>query len=64
MHDGSHMTLLQVVEFYNKGGTPNPYLSKGIKPLNLTEQGQADLVAFLHALTGEQWAATVPVLPE
>lgn len=53
MHDGSIKTLRQVVAFYNKGGTANPYLSKEIKPLNLTDQEKADLVAFLHALTGE-----------
>ncbi len=64
MHDGSLKTLMEVVEYYNKGGTPNPYLSKEIKPLNLTEQEKADLVAFLHALTGEESSTNVPLLPE
>lgn len=54
MHDGSIKTLRQVVAFYNKGGTPNPTLSEEIKPLNLTDQEKADLVAFLHALTGKE----------
>jgi len=53
MHDGSETTLLEVVEFYDKGGTPNPNLSKEIKPLNLTAQEKHDLVAFLEALTGD-----------
>jgi len=53
MHDGSEATLRQVVEFYNRGGVKNPWLSKEIKPLNLTPQQVTDLVAFLEALTGE-----------
>ncbi len=40
------------------------HLSKEIKPLNLTEQEKADLVAFLQALTGEEWSVTVPLVPE
>jgi hypothetical protein len=35
MHDGSEATLTEVVEFYNRGGIANPYLSKEIKPLGL-----------------------------
>jgi cytochrome c peroxidase len=53
MHDGSEATLKGVVEFYNRGGIKNPWLSKEIKPLNLTPQQVDDLVAFLMALTGE-----------
>lgn len=53
MHAGSLRTLEEVVAFYNKGGHPNPWLSGEIRPLNLTPQHQADLVAFLQALTGE-----------
>jgi len=52
MHDGSDATLIEVVEFYNKGGIPNPNLSKEIKPLNLTVQEKRDLVAFLESLNG------------
>lgn len=65
MHDGSEATLLQVVEFYNRGGIGNPNLSKEIRPLNLTEQEQRDLVAFLESLTGEVNNATPPdTLPQ
>jgi cytochrome c peroxidase len=53
MHDGSLANLHQVVNFYDKGGTPNKNLDKKIKPLHLTEQQKDDLVAFLEALTGE-----------
>jgi cytochrome c peroxidase len=47
MHDGSQKTLEEVVEWYAKGGHPNPYLSDKIKKLDLTEQDKADLVAFM-----------------
>jgi cytochrome c peroxidase len=53
MHDGSEATLLDVVNFYDKGGEPNPYLDGGIVPLKLTDQEKADLVAFMEALNGE-----------
>jgi cytochrome c peroxidase len=51
MHDGSQATLEEVVEWYDKGGHPNPFLSDKIKPLNLTDQEQADLVEFMRACT-------------
>jgi cytochrome c peroxidase len=53
MHDGSLANLHQVVNFYDKGGTPNKNLDKKIKPLHLSEQEKDDLVAFLEALTGD-----------
>jgi cytochrome c peroxidase len=53
MHDGSEATLADVVAFYDRGGKPNPWLSKEIRPLNLSDREKADLVAFLEALTGE-----------
>jgi len=60
MHDGSEETLVEVVEFYDKGGVKNPHLSADIKPLNLTAQEKGDLVAFLEALTGEVNDITPP----
>ncbi|HEV7733725.1 MAG TPA: hypothetical protein VGR62_16270 [Candidatus Binatia bacterium] len=53
MHDGSEPTLLAVIDFYVKGGNPNPSLAKEIKPLQLTAQEKQDLVAFMEALTGD-----------
>jgi cytochrome c peroxidase len=53
MHDGSEATLMDVVEFYDRGGEPNPYLDGGIVPLKLTAQEKADLVAFMESLTGQ-----------
>ena len=65
MHDGGERTLLEVVEFYDRGGIANPNLSKEIKPLHLTAQEKRDMVAFLQALTGDVRNADPPEkLPE
>ena len=53
MHDGSQKTLAEVVDWYDKGGHPNPQLSDGIRKLNLTPEEKGDLVAFMEACTGE-----------
>jgi cytochrome c peroxidase len=63
MHDGSETTLEDVVEYYDRGGNPNPYLDKDIVKLNLAKQEKADLVAFLKALTGERPKLDLPTLP-
>ena len=59
MHNGSQKTLREVIEFYNKGGEPNPNLDGGIQPLGLTEQEIDDLVAFLQSLTSRRVARMV-----
>jgi cytochrome c peroxidase len=62
MHDGSLKSLEEVVQFYNNGGRlketdPIPdLLDGGIRPLNLSEKQQADLVEFLKSLTSPQFA--------
>jgi len=54
MHDGSQKTLLEVVEWYAKGGHPNDHLSKNVKKLELTDQDKQDLVNFMaEGLLGE-----------
>ena len=60
MHDGSLATLREVVDHYNKGGNPNPYLSPKIKPLELTEDEVLALVKFMEALDGEGYVDTAP----
>ncbi len=50
MHDGSLATLEEVIDFYDGGGGPNPALDPKIKPLHLTEEEKAALLAFLKAL--------------
>jgi cytochrome c peroxidase len=65
MHDGSEATLAEVIDFYDRGGLPNPSLSKEIRPLGLTADEKADLLAFLEALTGPVKAEGAPEkLPE
>jgi cytochrome c peroxidase len=65
MHDGSQKTLEDMVEFYNNGGRVNaddpfsPFLSGGIRPLNLSDQQKKDLVEFLKALTSPTVAKAV-----
>ncbi len=63
MHDGVFKTLEEVVDFKNEGGGANPNLSPLMKPLHLTAEEKADLIAFLKALTGEPLKITVPKLP-
>ena len=64
MHDGSQKTLEEVVEWYDKGGHPNPQLDAKVKPLKLTKEEKADLVAFMKALTGELPKVESGRLPE
>ncbi len=48
MHNGQFATLEEVVEFYDRGGDfAAPNLPNLIRPLFLTSQQKADLVAFL-----------------
>ncbi|MEX2178139.1 MAG: cytochrome c peroxidase [Gemmatimonadaceae bacterium] len=53
MHDGSLATLEEVVDFYDRGGTPNPHLDHRIRPLRLTADEKAALLEFLRALSGK-----------
>jgi cytochrome c peroxidase len=53
MHDGSLPTLEDVVEQYARGGRGGPNTDALIKPLDLTADEKADVVAFLQALTDE-----------
>jgi cytochrome c peroxidase len=55
-HDGSHATLWDVMDHYNKGGGLNdPYLDKDMQPLALTERDIDDVVAFLASLTSPDY---------
>ncbi|GMU60576.1 MAG: hypothetical protein AMXMBFR34_23390 [Myxococcaceae bacterium] len=67
MHDGVYQTLDEVVAHYDRGGS----LGQGVgtpavqvKPLFLTAQEKADLVAFLRSLTGTPLARELVVSPE
>lgn len=68
MHNGVYETLEEVVDFYNRGGGAGlgldvPYQTLSPDPLHLSEQEQADLVAFMHALTDTTSHAVPNSLP-
>jgi cytochrome c peroxidase len=56
MHEGSEKTLRDVVEFYDRGGNPNPWIDGGMRPLSLTEQEKRDLVALMETFTSSDLA--------
>jgi cytochrome c peroxidase len=56
MHDGSMDTLWDVMDHYNKGGEPNPFLDGGMEPLALSEEEINQVVAFLFSLTDDRLA--------
>lgn len=59
MHNGSLLTLHDVMVFYNDGGVPNELLSPLIRPLNLTGTEIDELVVFLESLTGNNVSVLV-----
>jgi cytochrome c peroxidase len=54
MHDGSAVTLADVVDFYDRGGNANPGLDAELRPLKLTPLEKDALVAFLNSLNGSR----------
>jgi cytochrome c peroxidase len=60
MHDGSVVTLQEVVELYNRGGEANPHLDPKMKPLGLTEGEIAALVAMMQSLEGSGYMDSAP----
>ena len=56
MHQGQFETLAEVVRFYSTlegSAPPGQHQEQVLQALDLTEREQADLVAFLEALTDE-----------
>jgi cytochrome c peroxidase len=51
MHDGSVPSLEAVIDLYDRGGIDRPSRSPLIRPLGLTAEEKADLLAFLQTLT-------------
>lgn len=51
MHDGSMLSLEDIIEHYNLGGALNQNKSALVKVLNLNQQEKQDLLAFLNSLT-------------
>jgi cytochrome c peroxidase len=52
MHDGSLVTLKDVIEYYDRGGNRNPYLDAELRPLDLTPEEKKAIVMFLRSLSG------------
>ena len=71
MHNGAFWDLEEVVQFYNAGGGENEFTdgtiaatkSDLIKPLGLSDDEVADLVAFLEAFSGDELVVEAPELP-
>lgn len=61
MHDGRFKTLEEVVDYYDKGGHPNPQLDEEMHELKLSDQDKADLVTFLkEGLASENYPDVEP----
>lgn len=63
-HDGSALTLKEVVDHYARGGDAKSNLSPNMKVLSLTDKEKADLLEFLAALTTDHGVFVYPVLPQ
>ncbi|MCX6375656.1 MAG: cytochrome-c peroxidase [Armatimonadetes bacterium] len=63
LHDGSECTLMDVINLYDRGGNPNPYLDPAMLPLGLSEMEKCALVEYLKALSGPYPVMKPPPLP-
>tara|TARA_R110002167_G_scaffold238379_1_gene443565 strand:- start:687 stop:1850 length:1164 start_codon:yes stop_codon:yes gene_type:complete len=63
MHNGTQVTLSDVVAHYNTGGVVRPSLSDEMRPLQLSQQEQDDLVAFMATLSSVDERIAMPLLP-
>lgn len=64
MHNGAFATLEQVIDFYDQGGgdgTSGISKDPELVPLGLSAGDKADLVAFLHTLSGDPVPAALVV---
>jgi len=72
MHNGAFYTLEEVIDFYNNGGVDANGNSTSfpenksplIKPLGLSDEEKADLLAFLEAFSGDEIKIEKPELPD
>lgn len=55
MHDGSVASINEIVAHYNAGGKSHPNKNELIRPLNLTDSEQDNLVSFLISLTDKEF---------
>ena len=52
MHNGSSVTLAEVIDYYDSGGQKNPALDPMVRPLRLTPEEKQNILAFLASLAG------------
>jgi cytochrome c peroxidase len=64
MRNGAYVTLMEVVEHYDRGGDDKSNLDINMTPLGLSPAEKADLVAFMQSLTGAPRDVRVPQLPQ
>ena len=66
MHNGTMLTLEEVVDFYDKGGGDDRWGNKTkiLKPLKLTKDEKEALVEFLLTTSGEEIRLPVPKVPD
>ena len=57
MHDGSIPSLNEVIDHYERGAHSSPRLDPRVRPLLLSSDERADLVAFLQSLTDQEFVA-------
>ena len=66
-HTGAFATLEEFIEFHDRGGgEPGTFAGEKeatIRPIGLSDQEKADLLAFLHALEGEPMPAELLAPP-
>ncbi len=62
MHNGSKKTLVDIIDFYDRGGDT---LGGGneLRPLHLSLEEKQDLLAFLLSLSGDAPETAIPALP-
>jgi cytochrome c peroxidase len=63
MHDGSLPDLSSVIDLYDRGGVDRPSRDPNIRPLDLSAEERANLIAFLQTLTGETAQDPSPLTP-
>lgn len=69
MHAGQFTTLEEVIDFYDRGGAENEFTRRYgsktpiLKPLNLSDQEKAALVAFLDEASGDEITVPAPEIP-
>lgn len=54
MHNGALLTLDNVIDYYNHGGTGSEGQDPKVSPLHLTNEEKHALLAFLRSLTGDE----------